>query len=285
MKRVFLLLEYLLFEVDLIDFRLFFYFFPIDVGSKMACMRRIPPSAYGEEDVDRPEDDDDLYYKKKKDTDKNDENDSIEEEDVERIELNQIRRSRTRGGGDEVREDGRTMFIPSLHLPQPFRINGSSLAFLTSSSSENPSSTTRSSAMDEIAITEESLQEREEAQTHQSSSTSSSSKNVKKKKKSYPPEIPRPKPSLGCIKAHLGHAVFDVAGSLLGFALVVNSSILILAAAVFYYGDGRSSNPDGGGISDLFDAYDLVKQYLGQGNFFLDPFFPLLSFFLSEFTF
>ena len=77
-------------------------------------------------------------------------------------------------------------------------------------------------------------------------------------------EPPPPKPTLACIRAHLPHAVADVAGSLLGFAIVINSSILILAAAVFYYGEGRTGNENG--VSDLFDAYELVKQYLGQGE-------------------
>lgn len=72
----------------------------------------------------------------------------------------------------------------------------------------------------------------------------------------------REKPSIACVRAHLSHSVLDVVGSLLGFATVINSAILILAAAVFYYGEGRSTNPDG--VSDLFDAYDLVKQYLNQ---------------------
>lgn len=55
----------------------------------------------------------------------------------------------------------------------------------------------------------------------------------------------RPAPSLACVRAHLTHACLDVAGSLLGFALVVNSSILILGAAVFYYGDGQSTSEVG----------------------------------------
>lgn len=51
--------------------------------------------------------------------------------------------------------------------------------------------------------------------------------------------------------------------------MFINSSILIVAAAVFYYGEARSSNLDG--VSDLFDAYDLVKQYIGPGAFSLPP--------------
>ena len=44
--------------------------------------------------------------------------------------------------------------------------------------------------------------------------------------------------------------------------------ILILASAVFYYGSGSnpSSNP-----ASLFDAYDLVKEKIGQGELFLSP--------------
>lgn len=49
----------------------------------------------------------------------------------------------------------------------------------------------------------------------------------------------------------------------MGFAILINSSILILAAAVFYYGDGKSTS--GTGVSDLFDAFDLVKHYIGPG--------------------
>jgi hypothetical protein len=69
----------------------------------------------------------------------------------------------------------------------------------------------------------------------------------------------RNRPSHAC-KLISSHAVFDVVGSLLGFAIIINSSILILAAAVFY-------NSTEGGVSDLFDAYELIKQYLGQGPF------------------
>lgn len=74
----------------------------------------------------------------------------------------------------------------------------------------------------------------------------------------------RPPPTLACIRAHLPHAVADIAGSLLGFAVLINSSILILAAAVFYYGEGQAARPDG--VSDLEDAYNLVRGYLGQGT-------------------
>ncbi|GAA6010866.1 hypothetical protein JCM11491_004573 [Sporobolomyces phaffii] len=183
------------------------------IGSKMACMRRIPPAAYGDADDARPEDDDEFYYSKKgEDLPTPDEETSRQEE-----------------------ANSRPFFMPSLHLPQPFKMSRADFDFVS----------TPRIPMDDLATTEESTQKR-------------------KSRKEHLPEPQRPKPSLGCVKAHLSHACFDVAGSLLGFALVVNSAILILAAAVFYYGEGRSSNTAGEGISDLFDAYDLVKQYLGQ---------------------
>jgi metal iron transporter len=39
--------------------------------------------------------------------------------------------------------------------------------------------------------------------------------------------------------------------------------ILILAGAVFYYGSGVNASP--GGPASLFDAYDLIKELVGQG--------------------
>ncbi|KAF8676798.1 Mn2 and Fe2 [Rhizoctonia solani] len=60
------------------------------------------------------------------------------------------------------------------------------------------------------------------------------------------------------IGAHLGHAIIDIVMSLLGFAVVINSAILILAAAAFFY-SGRSV-----GDAGLFDAYDLIQQIIGK---------------------
>ncbi|THU79099.1 hypothetical protein K435DRAFT_698645, partial [Dendrothele bispora CBS 962.96] len=56
------------------------------------------------------------------------------------------------------------------------------------------------------------------------------------------------------------HGTVDVVMSLLGFAVVINSLILILASAVFFYG-----NVDGAGDAGLFDAYDLIKELVGPG--------------------
>ncbi|GJE97814.1 Nramp-domain-containing protein [Phanerochaete sordida] len=63
------------------------------------------------------------------------------------------------------------------------------------------------------------------------------------------------------VRAHIYHGMIDIAVSLLCIAVVINAMILILASAVFYYGAGRGS----GGPASLFDAYDLLKQIVGQG--------------------
>ncbi|KAL1707366.1 natural resistance-associated macrophage protein-domain-containing protein [Schizophyllum commune] len=69
--------------------------------------------------------------------------------------------------------------------------------------------------------------------------------------------------SLPFIKAHLYHGTADIIGSLLGFAVLINSLILVLASAVFFYGSGRDAtgNKDPAG---LFDAYDLIRDLVGK---------------------
>ncbi|KIK00753.1 hypothetical protein K443DRAFT_678945 [Laccaria amethystina LaAM-08-1] len=61
------------------------------------------------------------------------------------------------------------------------------------------------------------------------------------------------------IHAHLSHGVLDMVGSLLGFAVIINSLILILAAAVFYRGNSSFEGP-----ASLFDAYDLIRELVGK---------------------
>ena len=51
----------------------------------------------------------------------------------------------------------------------------------------------------------------------------------------------------------------DTIFSLLGFALTINSSILILAGAAFYY------NPDATGEPDIQGAFHLMKSFLSNG--------------------
>ncbi|KAF9447856.1 natural resistance-associated macrophage protein [Macrolepiota fuliginosa MF-IS2] len=66
---------------------------------------------------------------------------------------------------------------------------------------------------------------------------------------------------LSFVRAHIYHGIVDVVICLLGFAVLINSLILILASAVFYYGnnDLGDRNP-----ASLFDAYELIKNIVGK---------------------
>ncbi|KAG8721003.1 hypothetical protein FRC09_008624 [Ceratobasidium sp. 395] len=66
--------------------------------------------------------------------------------------------------------------------------------------------------------------------------------------------------SVEFIREHLGHAIIDIVMSLLGFAVVINSAILVLAAAAFFY-SGRNQDV---GDAGLFDAYDLIRDIIGK---------------------
>ncbi|KAI0707850.1 Nramp-domain-containing protein [Earliella scabrosa] len=61
------------------------------------------------------------------------------------------------------------------------------------------------------------------------------------------------------VHAHLYHGIVDMVISLLGLAVVINSMILILSAAVFFGRDTGSEDP-----ADLFDAFDLLKETVGK---------------------
>ncbi|KAJ6495448.1 natural resistance-associated macrophage protein-domain-containing protein [Mycena sanguinolenta] len=66
--------------------------------------------------------------------------------------------------------------------------------------------------------------------------------------------------SLAFIRAHLTHGIVDVVGSLLGFAVVINSLILMLASAVFFY---NNHGPKIAASASLFDAYGLIHEIVG----------------------
>ena len=72
------------------------------------------------------------------------------------------------------------------------------------------------------------------------------------------------------IRTHLHHAQLDIASSLFCFALVVNSAILIMASAAFYYGtgSGQEANGDLAGVQEgnLFSAHALIKSRVGEGE-------------------
>lgn len=53
----------------------------------------------------------------------------------------------------------------------------------------------------------------------------------------------------------------DTAFSLLSFALTINSSILTLAGAVYFYNERPPSDE-----ADLFSAFELIKSYIGHGT-------------------
>ncbi|TFY71053.1 hypothetical protein EVG20_g1959 [Dentipellis fragilis] len=69
--------------------------------------------------------------------------------------------------------------------------------------------------------------------------------------------------SLSFVKSHLGHGIADIVISLLGFAVLINSLILILASAVFYYGQDREDSSHA--TASLFDAHDLIQSVVGRG--------------------
>ncbi|KZV79212.1 natural resistance-associated macrophage protein [Exidia glandulosa HHB12029] len=66
--------------------------------------------------------------------------------------------------------------------------------------------------------------------------------------------------SLGFVMAHLKHAVADIIASLLGFAMLINSAILILAAAVFF----NAGTTNGSAPAGLFDAHALIARVVGK---------------------
>lgn len=66
---------------------------------------------------------------------------------------------------------------------------------------------------------------------------------------------------LAFVRAHLWHGIIDMAISLLGFAVIINALILILASAVFYYGMDAAERT---GPANLFDAHTLIGNIVGK---------------------
>ncbi|BGP29426.1 Manganese transporter smf1 [Rhodotorula toruloides] len=235
------------------------------IGSKMATMRRLKPEDYGE--VSPPSsrglDSDDYDESKELKPSSASTNTAVEREEepnagTERhrgrlasLLPSHLRPARTRSSPARPRA-----YFPSIHLPQPVSLGhiGFDLGALSRARTRSRSpATERRRSRTNGGEEEEGEEEKTEAPMDEVSKT----------------HRIRPRPTLACVRAHLTHASIDVAFSLVGFALVVNSCILILGAAVFYYGDGRAQGRDAGGVSDLFDAYDLVKEYLGQAFAYL----------------
>lgn len=142
---------------------------------------------------------------------------------------------------------------PHLHLPQPVALG----AFRLRRAAPKPE--TQEVGVEEI----ETLAVGRGLSTRSTSAEGEDKKQPSSaKSSSVTSEYVAPR-TLACVRAHLGHAQFDIAGSLLGFAVVINSAILIVAAAVFYYG---TAIPTTSNVTDLFDAFDLVKLYIGTGT-------------------
>ncbi|KAG8851045.1 hypothetical protein FRB96_009527 [Tulasnella sp. 330] len=71
------------------------------------------------------------------------------------------------------------------------------------------------------------------------------------------------------IRTHVRHASWDIILSLFGFAVTINSAILIVASAAFYYGVAGGTSRT---VGDLFEAYHLIKEYMGGASAFLFAF-------------
>lgn len=71
----------------------------------------------------------------------------------------------------------------------------------------------------------------------------------------------RPQAALKHVKLHVPHASWDVALSLVFFAITINSAILIVAGAAFYY---RADSPGQEIVADLHDAFVLLSDTLGK---------------------
>ncbi|KAI6114880.1 smf Mn2+ and Fe2+ transporter [Pisolithus croceorrhizus] len=67
--------------------------------------------------------------------------------------------------------------------------------------------------------------------------------------------------SLPFVRAHIYHGMVDMVVSLLGFAVIINALILVLASAVFYYGSGAQGSLT---PASLFDAHTLIRDTIGK---------------------
>ncbi|KAI5998054.1 smf Mn2+ and Fe2+ transporter [Pisolithus albus] len=67
--------------------------------------------------------------------------------------------------------------------------------------------------------------------------------------------------SLPFVRAHIYHGMVDMVVSLLGFAVIINALILVLASAVFYYGSGAQGSL---APASLFDAHTLIRDTIGK---------------------
>ncbi|KAG6376129.1 natural resistance-associated macrophage protein-domain-containing protein [Boletus reticuloceps] len=82
---------------------------------------------------------------------------------------------------------------------------------------------------------------------------------------SYPPNVQthadRENNGLSFVNSHLYHGIADVITSLMGVAVIINSLLLIISSAVFYYNSGGYGNQS---PATLFDAYAFIRNRLGS---------------------
>ncbi|WFC94186.1 Manganese transporter smf1 [Malassezia brasiliensis] len=74
-----------------------------------------------------------------------------------------------------------------------------------------------------------------------------------------PPQQPA---SLEHIELSLKHASWDIAICLVLFAITINSAILIVASAAFYYGNNNTGDTEV--VGDLFQAFELLRDTVGK---------------------
>ena len=75
--------------------------------------------------------------------------------------------------------------------------------------------------------------------------------------------------SFDYIRTHLHHAQLDIAISLIMFALVVNSAILVVASAAFYKIGEEGGDATGVQEGNLFSAYALIRSRVGAAFAYL----------------
>lgn len=72
----------------------------------------------------------------------------------------------------------------------------------------------------------------------------------------------QPPAALKHVRLHLQHASWDIAICLVLFAITINSAILIVASAGFYYGNNRTGDTEV--VGDLFQAHRLLRDTVGK---------------------
>ena len=68
--------------------------------------------------------------------------------------------------------------------------------------------------------------------------------------------------SLNNLQLHLKHSSWDIAICLVLFAITINSAILIVASAAFFYGNNSAGDTEV--VADLFQAFNLLRDTVGK---------------------